>query len=58
MDVGTMAATIARVKGLPDTAAGRAEAAQQAAERAAETAQQYGQQIVISGQTLIIGGGS
>lgn len=55
VDIETMAATIGVVKGIPDTAAGRATIEADRAEQASLLAQQYGYRINVSGTTLMIG---
>lgn len=52
MDIETMAATIAVVKTMPDTAANSAQRAEDAADRAEE----YGQRVTVQNGTLVIGG--
>lgn len=52
MDIETMAATIAIIKKIPNTAANSAQKAEEAADRA----EQYGQRISLQNETLIIGG--
>ena len=57
MDITTLGAAIAIAKTLPDTAAGRAEAAAQAAEAAAELAEQHSYGVSVSGTKLVFTGG-
>ena len=55
MDIQTLAAAIGIAKKLPDTAAGRAEAAASAAQSAAELAQEYGYSLTFEDGYMVIG---
>lgn len=55
MDVQTLAVAIGVVKKLPDTAAGRAEAAAEAAEASAEMAKNYGYSLTFSDGYMVVG---
>ena len=54
MDGGTVGLIVAIAKSIPDTAAVRAETAQEKAEQAAELAQHYGYGMQVQGHKLII----
>ena len=55
VDIETMAATIGVVKGISDTAAGRATIEADRAEQASLLAQQYGYRLTVVNSTLLIG---
>lgn len=54
MDIQTLCAAVAITKGIPGSAAERAETAQAAAEAAAAVAQTHNYGISVSGTTLVI----
>ena len=57
MDGSTLGAALALVKGMPDSAAARAETAARAAEAAADRAEEHGYGIAVNGTKLVISGG-
>lgn len=55
MDTGTMAATIAVIKGMEDGSVARAEKAAEEAEASAKLAQEYGYKLTLDDGVLVVG---